>query len=100
MDNINTSLIIKEIMRKLRIGVLEFSRQTGLSRSNIYGYLDLKKDYTPGLDKLRKMVEAYPALSAEYLLLGTGPIMLELNDNEQIIKPTNIPFPNRIKEIV
>jgi len=66
--------------------IMQFARELGVTRSNLYGYLQKKKGkyILPKLDFMEKVARVYPNTSLRWLITGEGPwfIMTELDEEK------------------
>jgi phage repressor protein C with HTH and peptisase S24 domain len=78
---------IKEIINYNGISNNEFGRNIGCSSAQITQMLTHEKNF--GIDKLLKILSAYPELSSDWLLTGNGPMLRKTNrTSENIINPS------------
>ncbi len=71
---------IKKIIEDLGITQSEFAKQIGVERANISHIISGR--HKPSYEFLRKVLETYPNLNAEWLMLGKGHIYKQ--DTEQV----------------
>lgn len=85
---------IKCYMDYKNVPIATFERNVGMS-NNSFGKT-LKSGGSIGLDKLEKILSVYPDLSAEWLLRGTGNMIIgDGVDQEQLLKSINLPVNSR-----
>ena len=81
---------IKAYLDYRKIPVATFEKSIGMS-NNSFGKT-LKAGGAIGLDKLEKILSIYKELSAEWLLRGTGTMIVgDGIDQEQLLKSINLP---------
>lgn len=72
----------------------KFEEKCGLGRGNIS---NMKSDGSIGSDKLAKIIDAYPKIAIEWLLIGQGE-MLKAMREERVVEPTPIHRPRSIEK--
>ena len=83
-----------EILKHFKINASQFADQIGVQRASVSHVLSGRNK--PGFDFIQKIVEAYPSVSAEWLISGKGELLkskmqrqdlfseVEFDENEQI----------------
>lgn len=75
MENIEPILIrVKEILKEKRLSETAFAKSIGMSQSTINNYM--KGTNRPTLSFAEKILNAYPDISAEWLIRGSGDMYL------------------------
>lgn len=72
----------------------KFEEKCGLGRGNIS---NMKSDGSIGSDKLAKIIDTYPKVAIEWLLIGQGE-MLKAMREERVVEPTPIHHPRSIEK--
>lgn len=86
----NTVIRFKRYLDSKKIKNAQAERDCGLSNGLIKAALSAGSSF--GSDKLEKILNAYPDLSAEWLLRGTGEMIIGDGINpEQVFKALNMP---------
>lgn len=67
---------IKEVLERLGITPYEVASKSGINRQTIYNIIN-NPERNVSFDTLRSICETYPSISAEYLLRGKGPAIIE-----------------------
>ena len=89
---------IKMYLDYRNIPVRRAEKESGVSNATFANAMKNPKG-TVGSDKIESFLRAYPEVSAEWLLRGTGPMLIGEGENhEQIFKAMNLP-PNSGKII-
>jgi len=85
---------LNEILKHFKINASQFADQIGVQRASVSHVLSGRNK--PGFDFVQKIIEAYPSISAEWLITGKGELLkskikrqdlfdeLEIDENEQI----------------
>ena len=61
---------LNEILRRFKINASQFADQIGVQRASVSHVLSGRNK--PGFDFIQKIIEAYPSISAEWLITGKG----------------------------
>lgn len=86
----NTVMRFKTYLDSKKIKNAQAERDCGLSNGLIKAALSAGSSF--GSDKLEKILNTYPDLSAEWLLRGTGSMLITDGINqEQVFKTLNMP---------
>lgn len=85
---------LNEILKHFKINASQFADQIGVQRASVSHVISGRNK--PGFDFIQKIIEAYPSLSADWLLTGKGEMLksrisrqdlfsdMEIDKNEQI----------------
>ncbi len=97
---------LNEILKHFKINASQFADQIGVQRASVSHVMSGRNK--PGFDFIQKIIEAYPSVSAEWLITGKGDLLksrmqrqdlfseMELDENEQIeINKKNKPAINK-----
>lgn len=76
------------------LSMRKFEEKCGLGRGNIS---NMKSDGSIGSDKLAKIIDTYPKVAIEWLLIGQGE-MLKAMREERVVEPTPIHHPRSIEK--
>lgn len=64
---------LNEILRHFKINASQFADQIGVQRASVSHVLSGRNK--PGFDFIQKIIAAYPAISAEWLITGKGDLL-------------------------
>lgn len=73
---------LNTILKHFRINASQFADEIGVQRASVSHVLSERNK--PGFDFIQKILEAYPSISAEWLITGQGE-MLKLKNVEQFL---------------
>ena len=84
---------IKQIMEMCDSTPAQFATELGINRSNLTHVFSGRNQ--PSLDLTRKILETFPEIKAEWLIMGTGPMTRsdELKMNKEQIKESDVNQP-------
>ena len=85
---------IKQIMEMCDATPAQFATELGINRSNLTHVFSGRNQ--PSLDLTRKILETFPEVKAEWLIMGTGPMTksdeLKMNKEQNIESTTDQPL--------
>jgi transcriptional regulator with XRE-family HTH domain len=89
---------LNEILKHFKINASQFADQIGVQRASVSHVLSGRNK--PGFDFIQKIIDAYPALSAEWLITGKGDILKSKISKQDLFSEREIEGNETVEEII
>jgi transcriptional regulator with XRE-family HTH domain len=89
---------LNEILKHFKINASQFADQIGVQRASVSHVLSGRNK--PGFDFIQKIIDAYPTLSAEWLITGKGDILKSKISKQDLFTEMEIEGNETVEEII
>lgn len=87
---------LNEILKHYKINASQFADQIGVQRASVSHVLSGRNK--PGFDFLQKIIEAFPSVSAEWLITGKGELLRSKIQRQDLFTEVEIDENEPVKE--